>query len=313
LRASCRKIRWRGSASFLEDEAFEERVHSRRLTLMVPYIRNWELTRPAVMIIRGPRPANNPRKPASLPRTASRWTIEPVGPWPLLIWLRSVSAGCDRIAAAKPATMPEPRLMPSDLVADRLAFSSADMFLYASSCMNSFTANWPAAYGICGATGTDVQPAYTTRPGRDGLAHLLAENWEEASVEAGNALLTREPGEAGDEPLGVLRVRDEPDPGRLERGEEDVGKELCNRGTAEVDGRPVGDGSLVAARELDQLLLEVFVAGKLSAALEEVANGSRPETGEEPGRALSGDDRAAGGEHARTLERRVDLKPCLDD
>lgn len=49
-------------------------------SLVPPYSKNWPDTRPAVMIIRGPRPTNSPRKPASFARTARRYIMEPVGP-----------------------------------------------------------------------------------------------------------------------------------------------------------------------------------------------------------------------------------------
>src|ERR1700676_1215953 len=49
-------------------------------SLILPYIKNWPETSPAVIIILGPRPANSPRKPASLARIERRCGIEPVGP-----------------------------------------------------------------------------------------------------------------------------------------------------------------------------------------------------------------------------------------
>lgn len=61
--------------------------------LIDPYIKNCDETRPAVMIILGPKPAKSPLKPASLASTMRRCDMEPVGPCPLLICERSVSAG----------------------------------------------------------------------------------------------------------------------------------------------------------------------------------------------------------------------------
>jgi len=63
-------------------------------SLIALLIRNWPDTRFAVIMTLGPRPAKSPRTPASRDRTMRRWAIEPVGPCPLIIWLKSVSAGC---------------------------------------------------------------------------------------------------------------------------------------------------------------------------------------------------------------------------
>ena len=117
--------------------------------MIYPYIKNCPDTRPAVIIILGPNPANSPRKPASLARTASRCGIDPVGPCPLLIWLSSVSAGWLRIAAAKPAMTPEPSAMVNFVVAPMSRFVSSLIDRSASSWQNSFTVNCPIAYGIC--------------------------------------------------------------------------------------------------------------------------------------------------------------------
>jgi hypothetical protein len=62
-------------------------------SLTAPYIKNCEETRPAVISILGPSPAKRPLKPASLARTSNLWGMVPVGPCPLFIWDRRVSAG----------------------------------------------------------------------------------------------------------------------------------------------------------------------------------------------------------------------------
>ena len=55
-----------------------------------------------------------------------------------------------RIAAAKPATIPLPRLTTYKLAGLlRERFVSPDMARKASSWQNSFTVNCPIAYGIC--------------------------------------------------------------------------------------------------------------------------------------------------------------------
>jgi hypothetical protein len=44
--------------------------------------------------ILGPKPAKRPFSPASLPSVTNLDTIGPLGPWPLFICDKSVSAGC---------------------------------------------------------------------------------------------------------------------------------------------------------------------------------------------------------------------------
>ena len=143
-------------------------------SFIAPYIKNWDETRPAVIIILGPRPAKRPLKPASRARATSREDMLPVGPCPLLIWESRVSAGYKktgtrrlhgyntserqrlpvidgltwlRMAAAKPAMMPLPR--------ERLYFRVGDCNIFCldssvidrktSSWQYSFTVNWPMA------------------------------------------------------------------------------------------------------------------------------------------------------------------------
>lgn len=163
----------------------------------------------------------------------------------------------------------------------------------------------------------------------------LAEDGQEARVQPGDAFLAREAHEPGREPRCVAALRDEAYARRLERRQQDVSKEpartrsaqpgrgrsqtqmqmhaLGDAGRAEVDGGAVADGGLLAAGDLDELLLPVFVAGELGAALDEVADGGGPEAGEERGGALVRDDEAAAGEEGVALERGVDLDAGLDD
>ena len=126
-----------------------------------------------------------------------------------------------------------------------------------------------------------------------------------------------------------MSVRDESDPNRLRRSEENVGKEFGNaaaslervsmtlglytsekrrrgnmdaRGTSEVDRRAVLDRVLVAPARLGQLLLEELVSSKLGATLEEVADRSRAESGGETADALPVNVQAARGQLLSTLE-----------
>lgn len=75
----------------------------------------------------------------------------------------------------------------------------------------------------------------------------------------------------------------------------------------------MGDGLVRPAGEVDELLLEELVAGKLAAALDEVADGRGAEAGEEGRGALLGDNGAAGADHVVALEGVVDLDARLDD
>jgi hypothetical protein len=59
----------------------------------------------------------------------------------------------------------------------------------------------------------------------DRVGDLLAEDRDQASVQAAQTFFRGELGEAGDETRGVLWVGDEPDAGRFEGREEEVGEE----------------------------------------------------------------------------------------
>lgn len=54
------------------------------------------------MTILGPRPTNNPEKPASFASLINFDVALPGPPSPLLIWERRVSPGCEMTAAAIP-------------------------------------------------------------------------------------------------------------------------------------------------------------------------------------------------------------------
>lgn len=100
-----------------------------------------------------------------------------------------------RMAAAKPAMMPLPRLMPNIEVLERFRFFSSLMLRNTSSWQNSFTVNCPIAYGIC--LHRRQATSVTNTPSR--LGHALAEDREESSVELAHASFAREAGKPGDE------------------------------------------------------------------------------------------------------------------
>lgn len=99
---------------------------------------------------------------------------------------------------------------------------------------------------------------------------------------------------------------------RLERAQQDVGKQFGRRAGRQVDGRAVVGGGAGAAGHGDVLFLEELVAGELAAALDQVADGRGPEAGEQGRRALSGDDCAGDAHHVEALHGVVGLDPRLD-
>lgn len=68
-------------------QLYSIRHEAKRIPCLISsYIKNWPATRPAVMIILGPRPAKRPLNPASRPRVIRREVMDPEGPCPLLIY-----------------------------------------------------------------------------------------------------------------------------------------------------------------------------------------------------------------------------------
>lgn len=75
-----------------------------------------------------------------------------------------------------------------------------------------------------------------------GVRNLLEQDGSESSVESSNTLFPCDPGETGQKSVGKARLGDESDSSGLERAESNVGKELGNGGSSEVDGSSVFTG-----------------------------------------------------------------------
>ena len=129
-----------------------------------------------------------------------------------------------RMAAAKPATMPLPRLMVYFAGRLRERLVSSDMLRNTSSWQNSFTVNCPIAYGIC-LDGAIVPALDEEHRLRRGARDVLAKDGQEACIEPRYTLFSRHTSEACHESTSVAPLRDEPYPRRLERSEKDVGEE----------------------------------------------------------------------------------------
>lgn len=70
--------------------------------------------------------------------------------------------------------------------------------------------------------------------------HALAEDGQEARVQPAQALLAREPREAGDEPARVVALGYQPDARCLERREQDVREEPAQRAVSRAHDRAGG-------------------------------------------------------------------------
>ena len=129
-----------------------------------------------------------------------------------------------RMAAAKPATMPLPRLMVYFAGRLRERLVSSDMLRNTSSWQNSFTVNCPIAYGIC-LDGAIVPALGGGHEFWGGARDVLAEDGQEACIEPRYTFFSCHTSEARHEASGVASLGDKPYPRRLERSEKDIGEE----------------------------------------------------------------------------------------
>lgn len=146
------------------------------------------------MIILGPRPAKRPLGPACLARTTRRWTIEPSGPWPLLICDSRVSAGCSQHSCIRgPATYLRENGS-SETSDDTRGKGDAELLRLGEVLAGLL------AHGVVNCLrGTLVDGELA-----DGVGDLLAENGDEAGVETAETLGAEDLGEARPETVGVL-------------------------------------------------------------------------------------------------------------
>lgn len=140
---------------------------------------------------------------------------------------------------------------------------------------------------------------------------LLEQDGSETSVESTGTLALQHLGETRDETCGVGGLGDETNTGSLERAKSNVGKELGGTSRGKVDQSSVVGGSLVT-KEVDGLLLEVFISTKLQGTLEEVSSEGRTGTGQESGSTILGDDLSEATDQTSVVGGRVELDSCLD-
>lgn len=143
------------------------------------------------------------------------------------------------------------------------------------------------------------------------VRNLLEQDRTETSVEAAETLLACDLEESGGETVGKSGLRHETDTRSLERAKCDVGEELGNGGSTEVDGHAVLDGGLVVHLR-DEHLLEQLVATKLETALEEVSEHGGSETSEESTSTFLGDDLTEATDHALVVDGGLELDAGLD-
>mmetsp|Transcript_18285 Transcript_18285/g.56721 ORF Transcript_18285/g.56721 Transcript_18285/m.56721 type:complete len:210 (-) Transcript_18285:534-1163(-) len=112
---------------------------------------NWPAVREPIMTQRAPRPERQSfLKPDSLARLTRREAMEPVPPavGDLLIIDSRVSAGCEMMAAATPAMVPDDSAM-AILVDSEAVFMSVRVAAAMASAALPWTANLAMVYGIC--------------------------------------------------------------------------------------------------------------------------------------------------------------------
>jgi len=124
-----------------------------------------------------------------------------------------------------------------------------------------------------------------------GVGDLLAEDGDEAGVEAANALGLEHLDEAIGEAVAELGIGHGADADGLEGAEEEIGDELGTGGGSEVDGGLVVPGGLLA-HLLDGLDLEELDTAELEPALDEVTSGGGAEASGQGHGALFGNDLA---------------------
>lgn len=180
-------------------------------------------------------------------------------------------------------------------------------------------------------------PSWQTENKQKHGKHVLAQDRQEAGVEAPQALLACDAREACDETRREITFRDEAYAGRLEGRKEDISKEPKTHGTsacvhamaerrktrngdalrhargAEVYCGAVLHGGFLVAGDLSKLLLPELVASELGTALHEVANGCGSKTCEETRGSFGGYDMPRAREEVEFLVGWVYLDACLDD
>jgi hypothetical protein len=115
-------------------------------------------------------------------------------------------------------------------------------------------------------------------------------------VETGDTLLPGDPGETGEQTAGKAGLGDQSNPGSLEGAEGDIGKELGDGGSSEVDGGPVLTGRVDTDR-VDGDLFPELVSSELEGSLDRVSGDGRSETGQEGTGTLLGDDLSESANH----------------
>ena len=144
------------------------------------------------------------------------------------------------------------------------------------------------------------------------VRHLLEQNGAETGVEAANALLAGNAGEATNKTVSEGRLRDETDTCGFQRAQSNVSKELSESRGSQVHGHAVLLRRL-HAKLLDDHLLEQFVTAELETTLEEVAHSRRAETGQKSTGTFRSDNLAEAAEHTLVVHGRLELNTRLDD
>lgn len=171
------------------------------------------------LLILGPRPAKRPRGPASTPRAYRRYSMDPLGPWPLLICDRRVSAGyhgqCELRHDSDRSLMPCCPILTGASIRCAQAGIPTHMREHRRGETRHDTGRQgDGEAGRGGEVGLllgghlvvdEFCASLVDCELTDGVGDLLGEDGDEAGVERGEALGRCDLGEARDEAGGVLR------------------------------------------------------------------------------------------------------------